>query len=117
MDPSGRAGVTVVPIAQYLVQFGAEGGFVAKGLHHEDAPVLHSLDPKDAEELARKLEEATAQGREEGRAVATAAFELDLADERAQLEERVATARQAWRAEEGERLGAALGVAVSQLQM
>ncbi|SEE94619.1 hypothetical protein SAMN05444161_8034 [Rhizobiales bacterium GAS191] len=108
--------MTVIPIAQYLAQFGAEGGFGAKGLHHEDTPVLHSLDPKDAEELARKLEEATTQGREEGRAIAAAAFEADLADERAQLEGRIVSARQAWLAEEGERLGAALGVAVSQLQ-
>ncbi len=109
--------MTVISIAQYFSQCQADGAFEAGDPRSEDAPVLRSLDPKDAEELARKLEEATAAGQEQGRVIAAAAFEIDLAEERKQLEGHIAAARQAWLAEEGQRLNVALASAISQLQV
>jgi flagellar biosynthesis/type III secretory pathway protein FliH len=118
--------VTVISIAQYFSQIQGEGAFEPKDLglndlglkdlRAEEAPSLRSLDPKEAEELARKLEEAMAAGREEGRASAAADFAVELEQQRRELEGQIAAARQAWLAEEGERLSAAHAAALSQLQ-
>jgi hypothetical protein len=108
--------VSVIPIAQYLARFVSQGEPPAEGPRRQEAASLRSLDPRHAEDQARKLEDAAARGREEGRAQAAAAFEIDLAHERAQLEARIAAARGTWVAEEGQRLGAAVATGLEQLQ-
>jgi hypothetical protein len=68
------------------------------------------------EELARKLEDAQAQGREEGRAAAAAEFEVELTKERGQIDERIAAERAAWLAEEGRRMAETIEAALAELE-
>jgi len=63
--------VTVVPIAQYLVQFGKDVAIEAEA-GREILPLQQSFDPRAEEELALKLEAANAAAREEGQAAAAA---------------------------------------------
>jgi hypothetical protein len=108
--------VTVIPIAQYLVHFGQGDAFAPSDLRHDEPPQLLSLDPRAAVELARQLDEAQARGRTEGHATAAAEFDLKLADEQASVEAQMAAARQAWLAEEGERLSTAMAAAFGELE-
>ena len=107
--------MTVVPIAQYLVQFGKDVAIEAEA-GREILPLQQSFDPRAEEELALKLEAANAAAREEGQAAAAAEFDLALAEERARFEEHLAGAREAWLAEEGQRLGAAAETALAELE-
>jgi hypothetical protein len=116
MDAPGRAGVTVIPIAQYLVQFGSGNVFDASNSQRDEAPQLQSLDPRVAEELASRLEEAHARALEEGRAAAAAEFDVELAKERARSEAQIAVARQSWLAEEGGRMSDAMVAAFRELE-
>jgi hypothetical protein len=108
--------VTVIPIGQYLTQFGKGIELEATDTRRDEAMQLPSFDPKAEEELARRLEEAQAQGREEGRAAAAAEFELELAKERAQIDERVTSERDTWLAEEGRRMGEAIETVLRELE-
>jgi len=108
--------VTVIPIARYLVHFGQGGAFERAEAGREAAATLESLDPRAAEELARKLAEALARGHEEGRAVAAEQFDRELAAARAALVAHMAAEREAWLAQEGARLGSAVTAAFEQLE-
>jgi hypothetical protein len=116
MDAPGRSGVTVIPIGQYLTQFSKGIELEAAETRRDEAMQLPSFDPKAEEDLVRRLEEAQAQGREEGRAAAAAEFELELAKERGQIDERIASERDAWLAEEGRRMGEAVEAALQVLE-
>lgn len=108
--------MTVIPIARYLVQFGKGDDFEATDQRRDAAPQLRSLDPRAAEELAQKLEEAHGRGQEEGRAAAWAELDLKLADERARHEERIASERETWLADEGQRMSGGIGSAFQELE-
>ncbi|MFI5013861.1 MAG: hypothetical protein ACHQAY_16095 [Hyphomicrobiales bacterium] len=108
--------MTLVPIAQYLAQFTAGGAFNAADQLRLDGPQLQSLDPKAAEELAHQLDDAHARGREEGRGEAAAESALELCKERELLEARLASERESWLAEEGNRMGSAVRAAFEGLE-
>ena len=108
--------MSVIPIGQYLTQFSKSLGLEPAEPRRDEVVQLQTTDPQAEEELARKLEEAQAQGRDEGRAAAMAEFEQEIAKERAQIEERAAGERDAWLAEEGRRVGEALETAMRKLE-
>jgi hypothetical protein len=108
--------VSVIPIGQYLTQFGKSLGLEPAEPRRDEVVQLQTPDPQAEEELARKLEEAQAQGRDEGRAAAMAEFEQEIAKERARIEERAAGERDAWLAEEGRRMGETLETAMRKLE-
>ena len=107
--------MTVIPIAQYLVQFDKNEPRAAEPLGGESLH-MQSFDPRAEEEFARKLEDAQANAREEGRAAAAAELEAELARERDEIETRIAAEREAWLAEEGRRLGEAVESAFQGLE-
>ena len=107
--------MTVIPIAQYLAQFG-KSHEIEPPEPPRDVAMAQGLDIAAADVPAFDLEEVTAQARQEGRAEAEAQFELELARERAEAEARLAAEREAWLAEEGGRLGTAMPAAFTELE-
>lgn len=105
--------MSAAPVAHYLMEFGAGSRPPPPALRQEAAPVFMR---SPAEELAERLAEATARGREDGRAAAQAEAELSLAAERRRAEDALASERARWSDEEGSRLADLLGAGLSAIE-
>ncbi len=104
--------MSIVPAAPFLVEFGSEPpAAIAEEMLHGAIPTVEA-GGGDSEQL----EEAYARGIEEGKAAAEAEAETRLAEQKAELEQSLAAAREAWCREEGERLVAQLAAAMDQLE-
>lgn len=91
MDPWGRAGMSALPAAGYLTEFGAKGRSGAPG-----------------DDVANRLEEAFARGSAEARAAARSEYEAEMARRGEEFARQLATDRQAWAAETAEKLAGQL---------
>jgi hypothetical protein len=91
MDPRGRAGMSALPAAGYLIEFGAKGC--------PGAP---------ADDTATRIEEAFARGSAEGRAAARKECEAEIGRRSEEFARQLATERQAWMTETGEHLAGRL---------
>jgi hypothetical protein len=101
--------MSATPAASYLMEFGRDGG-MAPPRRAADGAVA---DPGDT---ASRIEAAHASGFDSGRAAAMAALEARLEEERAASARQLAAARQAWAAQEGERLALQLSAGLDELQ-
>jgi hypothetical protein len=106
--------VTVIPIARYLMEFGSGGARAGDdGASGRSAASGRAVGE---EEIARRIEAAVAQAREDARAEAELAFAERLARERAGLAQEAAAQRDAWLAGEGARLGEAMACAMGRIE-
>jgi hypothetical protein len=101
MDPRG-AGMSALPAAAYLTDFGGAGGARNPALALVAGAGDKALSP------AATAERAFAEGVESGKAAAAAALEARLQEQKALYEARLAEARGMWSAEEGRRLAEGL---------
>jgi hypothetical protein len=99
--------MSAVPAAAYLVEFGAEDGI------EPGAPRPAAMTPAS---LAARLDEAHARGIEAGRDAAKAACEARLGEAAQAFEQQLAGERQAWAADEGERLAQGLHTGLAELE-
>jgi hypothetical protein len=103
------------PIGHHLVSFGSRPADDIAPL----PPASHFTPSFVAEpeiDLATLLDAARLEGRQEGEAAAAAAADARLAADREQTQNQIAAARQAWCAEQGDRLATLLETAVTQLR-
>jgi hypothetical protein len=87
MDPRGRAGMSALPAAGYLIEFGVKG---------------RSGTPGD--DMAARIEEAFARGSAEARAAARSECEAEIGRRSEEFARQLATDRQAWATETGDKL-------------
>jgi hypothetical protein len=109
--------MSVVPLARYLVDFGTgeEAGKsdsdVARGkVELEQARALAAKD------MEAKVAESYARGVQDGRAAAEADSAMRLQAEREAFQRELASARQAWAANEGEALAERLAAGLRQIE-
>jgi hypothetical protein len=100
--------MSAVPATSYLMEFGRDGGLP---LQRRDAASL-----AEADDAAARIDAAHASGFESGKAAAMAALEARLEDERASFARQLASARQAWVAEEGAKLAQRLSAGLGELE-
>lgn len=104
--------MSVVPAAPYLVDFSAKD--IASEVGEE------SLRPSSTvggdSDWAERVEEAHARGIEEGRKAAEAETIARLEEQKAALEQGLATARMSWCEEQGPRIAEQIGMAVRDLE-
>jgi hypothetical protein len=100
--------MSAVPATAYLMEFGRDGGLP---LQRRDAASL-----AEADDAAARIDAAHASGFESGKAAAMAALEARLEDERASFARQLASARQAWVAEEGAKLAQRLSAGLGELE-
>jgi hypothetical protein len=89
--------MSAVPVASYLIDFGAAGGLGADCSHRQ--PGASKVDGP-----ASRVEEAYSRGFEQGRAAAEAACNEEIERRRIQFEQQLAAARHEWAAETGAKL-------------
>jgi hypothetical protein len=103
MDARGEKRMSAFPAASYLTEFGRDGEA--------------SLRRRDADDTRRPgIEAAHASGFESGKAAAMAALEARLEAERASFAQQRASERQAWVAEEAEKLAQRLSAGLGELE-
>ena len=95
--------MTAIPLARFLVEFGTEGDRHVDGARTEAASNV-------------KMAESHARGYADGMAAAEAEFAVKLEAQRADFEQRIATARQGWAESEGAAVSEALARALSDLE-
>lgn len=98
--------MSAIPLARLLVEFGPE------------TDLSHSIvgSARSSEDTAARIAEAVARGREEGRAAAEADFAVRLEAERQGLEQRLASERLAWAAQESDALAGRILGAMRELE-
>jgi len=94
--------MSAVPAASYLTEFGRDG----------EAP----LRRRNGEDTSARIDAAHASGFESGKAAAMAALEARLEGERASFAQQRASERQAWVAEEAEKLAQRLSAGLDELE-
>ena len=94
--------MSAFPAASYLTEFGRDG----------EAP----LRRRNGEDTSARIDAAHASGFESGKAAAMAALEARLEGERASFAQQRASERQAWVAEEAEKLARRLSAGLSELE-
>jgi len=94
--------MSAVPAASYLTEFGRDG----------EAP----LRRRNGEDTSARIDAAHASGFESGKAAAMAALEARLEGERASFAQQRASERQAWVAEEAEKLAQRLSAGLGELE-
>lgn len=104
--------MSVVPAAPYLVDFSAKDIASEVG---EESPRPSSTVGGDSD-WAERVEEAHARGIEEGRKAAEAETIARLEEQKAALEQGLATARMSWCEEQGPRIAEQIGMAVRHLE-
>ncbi|KAB2943233.1 MAG: hypothetical protein K8F92_10785 [Hyphomicrobium sp.] len=104
--------MSVVPAAPYLVDFSAKDIASEVG---EESPRPSSTVGGDSD-WAERVEEAHARGIEEGRKAAEAETIARLEEQKAALEQSLATARMSWCEEQGPRIAEQIGMAVRDLE-
>lgn len=104
--------MSVVPAAPYLVDFSAKDIASEVG---EESPRPSSTVGGDSD-WAERVEEAHARGIEEGRKAAEAETIARLEEQKAALEQGLATARMSWCEEQGPRIAEQIGMAVRDLE-
>jgi hypothetical protein len=104
--------LSAVPAAPFLVDFGGnESAAVVAG----EAPCEAASDTEDVSQNGQ-IEEAYSRGLEEGKAVAAAQLQAQLDEQKAAFEQSVATLRDTWCREQGERLAEQIDVAVRDME-
>jgi hypothetical protein len=94
--------MSAVPAASYLTEFGRDGEA--------------ALRRRSADDTSARIDAAHASGFESGKAAAMAALEARLEDQRASFARQQASERQAWVAEEAEKLAARLSAGLGELE-
>jgi len=92
--------MSATPAAPYLTEFDSGGS--------RPALALVGRRINEAEDAAARIAEAHASGFESGKAAAMAASEAKLEEQRALFARQLGTEREAWAAQEGQKLGAQL---------
>jgi hypothetical protein len=101
--------MSAVPATSYLMEFGRDGGLP---LQRRDA----RSGVAEADGAAARIDAAHAGGFESGKAAAMATLEARLEEERASFARQLASARQAWVADEGEKLAQHLSAGLGELE-
>jgi flagellar biosynthesis/type III secretory pathway protein FliH len=104
--------VSVVPAAPFLVDFGSPELVSAIA---EELP-LEALAAGAEIDWAERVEEAYARGLDEGKRSAEAETVVLLEEQKAALEQSLATAREAWCTEQGPRLAEQIGTAIRDME-
>ena len=99
--------MSAVPAAAYLTEFGGEASLRRR--HGEGSTA-------SAGETSARIDAAHASGFESGKAAVMATLEARLEDQRAAFARQLASERQAWVAEEAEKLGARLSAGLGELE-
>ena len=104
-----------VPAARYLVRFDKSERDRVSDRKPQEAIVVCQT-PVVEDDSADRLQEAYCRGKEEGLAIARAAFENDLAEERCRFEQEMEVARSRWTEEVVERLADQIPVAFQDVE-
>lgn len=104
--------MSAVPVSHYLADFALDGGSGAK--HARGA--APDGGRAAAQEAAARLEEAYARGLEAGSAEARAEFAMELATQRDLFDRQLASDRQSWATDEGERIAQSLASGLRELE-
>jgi hypothetical protein len=104
--------VSVVPAAPFLADFASP---VLVSELAEDIPLQQASATPEID-LAERVDEAYARGIEEGRRSAEAEATVMLEEQKAALDQSLASAREAWCNEEGPRLASQIAAAVRDLE-
>jgi hypothetical protein len=100
MDAWDARRMSATPAAPYLTEFGSGA--------RRSALAIVGRRLSDAEDAAARIAEAHASGVESGKAAAMAASEAKLEEQRALFARQLGTEREAWAAQEGQKLGVQL---------
>lgn len=107
------------PVAEYLMRFGKDADLPPPERIPEFAPIPQwstEAPQSEPEDYTAQIEAAREAGKAEGHEAAFAQFAEELETERQTHQEQLATARQSWLVDEGERLQFALSSSLTEIE-